>query len=70
MRVCDKHRERRAVDTVHIQADDSFVDVCAECKTDVLMLLAAQPEPEPPPAEIPSIVEVRPPKRGFFSRGN
>ena len=47
MKVCDRHTDRRATDTVHIVMDDSYIDVCAECKTDVLTLLQLAPlEPE------------------------
>lgn len=39
MRVCDRHPDRRASDRVHIEADDSYFDLCAECKTDLLTFL-------------------------------
>lgn len=49
MRVCDRHRDRVAVDSVHIVRDDSYIDVCNECKTDVLTLLTLPPiEPDTP----------------------
>lgn len=54
MRVCDRHRDRVATDTIIVQRDDERIDVCAECKTEVLSLLAT-------PAEIPPR-RGRPPK--------
>jgi hypothetical protein len=39
MRVCDRHPDRPAVDCLVIERDDERVDVCAECKTDVLTFL-------------------------------
>ena len=58
MKVCDRHPDKRATDTVHIVMDDSHIDVCAKCKTDVLELLnlpSFEDESEPPPK-----------RRGFF----
>lgn len=44
MKVCDKHPDRRATDTIRIERDDAHIDVCSECKTDVLLLLTAPAE--------------------------
>lgn len=47
MKVCDRHPDRRAIDTVIVQRDDSRIDVCEECKTDVLTFLSTPPEAPP-----------------------
>ena len=44
MRVCDRHPDRPARDTITVEGDGSRIDVCAECKTEVLMLLASASE--------------------------
>jgi hypothetical protein len=41
MKVCDKHQDRRAVDTIHILQDDTRIDVCDECKYQVAEMLSA-----------------------------
>lgn len=56
MKVCDKHPESRATDAIHIVMDDSYIDVCAKCKTDVLELLSLPSFNEDPPKS----------RRGFF----
>lgn len=71
MRVCDRHRDRQARETVQIVGDDTYFDLCAECKTEVLMLLASDPDPKAAPPPKPSATpETSPPKRGLFFRGN
>lgn len=45
MRVCDKHPDRPARDTVVIVNDDSRMDVCSECKTELLLLMHAPDAP-------------------------
>lgn len=47
MRCCDRHQDRRAVESVLVVGDDSTFDLCAECKTDLLGFLST-PEPEKP----------------------
>jgi len=47
MRVCDRHNDRPARDRIHIVNDDSYIDVCEECKTEVLTLLHAPRAEEP-----------------------
>lgn len=54
MKVCDKHNDKRAVDTIHFAQDDTYVDVCDECKFAIGEVLAA-------PAEVPKR-RGRPPK--------
>ena len=36
MKVCDRHKDRPATETVHIKRDDVYIDFCKECKTDFL----------------------------------
>lgn len=54
MKVCDKHNDRKAVDTIHVLRDDTRLDVCDECKYEVMELLTS-------PAEAPKR-RGRPPK--------
>lgn len=42
MRVCDKHKDRQAIDMIVLEKDDTRVDVCDECRYQVLELLATQ----------------------------
>lgn len=41
MRVCDRHPDRRARDSVVLEQDDARFDLCDECKTDVVSFLTA-----------------------------
>lgn len=71
MKVCDRHRDRQARETVHIVNDDTFIDLCAECKTEVLMLLSSEPNQKAAPPPKPSATAEKPaPKRGIFFGGN
>lgn len=45
MRVCDKHNDRKAVDTIHMSKDDTRIDVCDECYFAVAELLSTSVEP-------------------------
>lgn len=44
MKVCDLHTGRQAVDAITIQADGTVIDVCAECKAEVLAVFAIEPK--------------------------
>lgn len=44
MKVCDRHQDRKAVDTIHCQQDDTRIDVCDECKFAIMELLATPAE--------------------------
>ena len=41
MKVCDKHQDKKAVDTLHFPLEDVRIDVCDECKYAVMELLSA-----------------------------
>lgn len=41
MKVCDRHHDKRAVDTIHVKGDDQLIDVCDECKYEVMELLTS-----------------------------
>jgi len=40
LKVCDKHNDRKAVDALHLLSDDTYVDVCDECKYAVMNYLS------------------------------
>ena len=42
MRVCDRHMDRPARDTIIISAEDERFDLCDECKSDLLMFLTSE----------------------------
>lgn len=46
MKVCDRHQDRPAVDSLHIELDDAFFDVCESCKQEVLTLLTSKDQPK------------------------
>lgn len=73
MRVCDRHRDRQARETIHVVGDDTWIDVCAECKTELLLLLSSDPKEHGAEAPTPSTsarAEKPAPKRGLFFGGN
>ena len=39
MRVCDRHPKELARDTILVEADYQRFDLCAECKTEILLFL-------------------------------
>lgn len=41
MRVCDRHNDRKAIDTIHVAGEDTRIDVCDECKYEVMELLTS-----------------------------
>jgi len=47
MKVCDKHKNREALDTFHMEQEDTFIDVCGECKRLVLEFLSTDIEELP-----------------------
>jgi len=49
MRVCDRHPDRRARETLKLVHEEALFDLCEECKTDVLQFLC---EPPAPPVEV------------------
>ena len=51
MKVCDRHPDTRSTDTIHFIMDESRIDVCAKCKTDVLELLSLPPFEDEPSQE-------------------
>lgn len=66
MKVCDVHIDRRAVDTLCLQTDDTFVDVCDECKYAILALISKPPESDASPvAPPPGDAQPKAPKRGL-----
>jgi hypothetical protein len=42
VRVCDRHRDRPAKESLHIERDDARFDLCAECKTALLSFLCSE----------------------------
>ena len=46
MRVCDRHRDRESVDTLHVERDGTQIDVCDECKYAVLNFFSGAAELE------------------------
>lgn len=46
MKVCDKHQDTQAVDTIVVEQDGTHIDVCSQCKYDVLEMLTKKPEPK------------------------
>lgn len=42
MRVCDKHHDREAIDTLHVQNDGTQIDMCHACKEAVLGVFTKQ----------------------------
>lgn len=45
MKVCDRHNDKPAVDTIHFSRDDTYVDVCDECKYAIGEVLSASVDP-------------------------
>ncbi len=43
MKVCDRHNDKPAVDTIHFSRDDTYVDVCDECKYAIGEVLSCAP---------------------------
>lgn len=46
MKVCDKHKDTPAVDTIHVEQEGTVIDLCQQCKYDVLEMLSKVPEPK------------------------
>jgi len=55
LRVCDRHPERRARESVSLKNEESHFDLCDECKSDLLRFLTEPPEP-------PVVRRIRAPK--------
>ena len=44
MKVCDRHQDRPAVDTLVFELEDMRIDVCDECKQKINELMIGKPE--------------------------
>jgi hypothetical protein len=58
--VCDRHPTRKSAQSFVLLGDDSRIDLCGECKEELMRFLSTVPEPPP---EVAHLVDGKPRKR-------